>query len=196
MGKYETLNVKPRSKVTISRLAKKHEKSLVDFVEEMANYFDKTGVNPNDLVVLSPAEELKKLRDTIIAFMRKQEKDFILPVFSRVDSLAAKFIDYIDNEAPRSSGPKTTLKQTALKESIKEAVSSEAPIAASNAQIEELAKLKNEHETLLLKYNTIVKYFNNVISNVEYKTTGLNKAPVVNLNMADINGYKEYLNRL
>jgi len=43
----------------------------------MAKYFEVTGLNPKDQVILSPAEELKKFRDTIVSFMRKQENDFI-----------------------------------------------------------------------------------------------------------------------
>ena len=101
MAKYETLNSNSDTKITIARLAKKFDMSLVDFLEAMAKYFEITGVNPKDQVILSPAEELKKFRDTIVSFMRKQENDFIKPTFGKMDTLIARFTNYINEEAPK-----------------------------------------------------------------------------------------------
>ena len=100
-AKYETLNSNSETKITIARLAKKFDMSLVDFLDAMAKYFEITGLNPKDQVVLSPAEELKKFRDTIVSFMRKQENDFIKPTFGKMDTLIARFTDYINEEAPK-----------------------------------------------------------------------------------------------
>ena len=102
MVKYETLNSNGDTKITIVRLAKKFDMSLVDYLDAMAKYFEITGVNPKDQVILSPAEELKKFRDIIISFMRKQENDFIKPTFGKMDILIARFIKYIDEEAPKN----------------------------------------------------------------------------------------------
>ena len=102
MAKYETLNSNSETKITIARLAKKFDMSLVDFLEAMAKYFEITGLNPKDQVILSPAEELKKFRDTIISFMRKQENDFIKPTFGKMDTLIARFVKYIEEEAPKN----------------------------------------------------------------------------------------------
>src|SRR5450759_1898652 len=102
MAKYETLNSNGDTKITIVRLAKKFDMSLVDFLDAMAKYFEVTGVNPKDQVILSPAEELKKFRDTIISFMRKQENDFIKPTFGKMDTLIARFVKYIEEEAHKN----------------------------------------------------------------------------------------------
>src|SRR5664279_525942 len=101
MQKYVTISITPKSKIIIDRLADKYEMSQKDFAEAMAKYFDTTGVNPKDMQVLSPAEELKKFRDTIISFMRKQENDFIKPTFGKMDTLIARFVTYIEEEAPK-----------------------------------------------------------------------------------------------
>lgn len=196
MKKYESINVKPQTKKTIDRLAEKHQKSLVDFTEDMANYFDKTGVNPNDLQILSPAEELKKFRDTIISFLRKQEKDFILPVFSRVDTLAARFIQYIEEEAPRQKGGggDLSLKGSLLKEMVKTDTPQKSAEDVSTLEAQ-YKKLKEEHESLTLKYTTLKKYFANVLDHTEQKTTTITPKPVIDLPMADINDYKVYLKR-
>jgi len=50
MAKYETLNSNGDTKITIARLAKKFDMSLVDFMEAMAKYFEVTGLNPKDQV--------------------------------------------------------------------------------------------------------------------------------------------------
>jgi len=46
MAKYETLNSNGDTKITIARLAKKFDMSLVDFLDAMAKYFEVTGLNP------------------------------------------------------------------------------------------------------------------------------------------------------
>ena len=170
---------------------------MLDFMEAMAKYFDTTGVNPRDMQVLSPAEELKKFRDTIISFMRKQENDFIKPTFGKMDTLIARFVKYIDEEAPKNSDPGGQNK-------LKNIVSSSKMLTDENKEIQENVNVKREeynllldkYETLELKFSTTKKYFEKVLSHVQEKSTGLNKKPVIELPMGDINEYKVYLKRL
>ena len=197
MAKYETLNSNSDTKITIARLAKKFDMSLVDFLDAMAKYFEITGLNPKDQVVLSPAEELKKFRDTIVSFMRKQENDFIKPTFGKMDTLIARFVKYIDEEAPKNSDPGGQNK-------LKNIVSSSKMLTDENKEIQENENVKSEeynllldkYETLELKFSTTKKYFEKVLSHVQEKSTGLNKKPVIELPMGDINEYKDYLKRL
>jgi hypothetical protein len=201
MAKYETLNSNSETKITIARLAKKFDMSLVDFLEAMAKYFEITGLNPKDQVVLSPAEELKKFRDTIVSFMRKQENDFIKPTFGKMDTLIARFTDYINEEAPKKadipgqnkikslalSGEISTLekKGSAVSEAVKNNVNSE--------EYKELQERLNKSE---LKLKTTREYFENILSHTEYRSTGLERKPVIELPMGDINEYKKYLKLL
>ena len=201
MAKYETLNSNSETKITIARLAKKFDMSLVDFMEAMAKYFEVTGLNPKDQVVLSPAEELKKFRDTIVSFMRKQENDFIKPTFGKMDTLIARFTDYINEEAPKKadipgqnkikslalSGEISTLekKGSAVSEAVKNDVNSE--------EYKELQERLNKSE---LKLKTTKEYLENILSHTEYKITGIDRKPVIELPMGDINEYKAYLKRL
>jgi hypothetical protein len=201
MAKYETLNSNSDTKITIARLAKKFDMSLVDFLDAMAKYFEITGLNPKDQVVLSPAEELKKFRDTIVSFMRKQENDFIKPTFGKMDTLIARFTDYINEEAPKKgetpgqnkikslalSGEISTVekKGSALSEAVKNDVNSD--------EYKELQEKLNKSE---LKLKTIREYFENILSHTEYKITGIERKPVIDLPMGDINEYKKYLKLL
>ncbi len=201
MAKYETLNSNSETKITIARLAKKFDMSLVDFMEAMAKYFEITGLNPKDQVVLSPAEELKKFRDTIVSFMRKQENDFIKPTFGKMDTLIARFTDYINEEAPKKadipgqnkikslalSGEISTVekKGSAGSESVKNDVNSD--------EYKELQERLNKSE---LKLKTTREYFENILSHTEYRSTGLERKPVIELPMGEINEYKKYLKLL
>ena len=201
MAKYETLNSNSDTKITIARLAKKFDMSLVDFMEAMAKYFEITGLNPKDQVVLSPAEELKKFRDTIVSFMRKQENDFIKPTFGKMDTLIARFTDYINEEAPKKadipgqnkikslalSGEISTLekKGSAVSEAVKNDVNSE-----------EYKELQEKLIKSELKLKTTKEYLENILSHTEYKITGIDRKPVIELPMGDINEYKKYLKTL
>ena len=201
MAKYETLNSNSDTKITIARLAKKFDMSLVDFMEAMAKYFEITGLNPKDQVVLSPAEELKKFRDTIVSFMRKQENDFIKPTFGKMDTLIARFTDYINEEAPKKgetpgqnkikslalSGEISTVekKGSALSEAVKNDVNSE-----------EYKELQEKLIKSELKLKTTKEYLENILSHTEYKITGIDRKPVIELPMGDINEYKKYLKLL
>jgi hypothetical protein len=174
--------------------------SKVDLVEKMVYYFEKTGLNPQDVKVLTVAEELNKFRDTIISFMRKQEKDFILPTFGKMDTLIVRMKEYIDNEAPRRGdiGAQTKSKSLLLKDNSEEKKNFITTQGSKTIEgtIHENNELKNKTEKLELILSTTLKYFDNMLSKTEEKYTGLSRKPVVELPMAEIIEYKEYTKKL
>lgn len=201
MAKYETLNSNSETKITIARLAKKFDMSLVDFLEAMAKYFEITGLNPKEQVVLSPAEELKKFRDTIVSFMRKQENDYIKPTFGKMDTLIARFTDYINEEAPKKAEIPGQNKVKSL------ALSGELSTAEKKGSAGSEAEKNDVHSDLFkelqerlykseLKLKTTKEYLENILSHTENKSTGLERKPVIDLPMGDINEYKKYLKTL
>lgn len=205
MPKYATINTTTETKVTILKLADKFNISQVQLLNEMAIYFEKTGVNPSDLLILSPADELKKFRDTIISFLRKQEKDFIMPVFSRIDTVAMLLTKHLQKEDTNNSNSlnlsvnkQTNTINSTLQNSNNTGIINEVDNSEKNKvdNSENFTKLKSEYDILELKYNTICKYYKNILSNTENKSTGLNKMPVINLPLAEVNSYKDYLKRL
>lgn len=205
MPKYATINTTTQTKVTILKLADKFNISQVQLLNEMAIYFEKTGVNPSDLLILSPADELKKFRDTIISFLRKQEKDFIMPVFSRIDTVAMLLTKHLQKEDSINSNSlnlsvnkQTNTLNSTLQNSNNTGIINEVDNSEKNKvdNTENFTKLKSEYDILELKYNTICKYYKNILSNTENKSTGLNKMPVINLPLAEVNSYKDYLKRL
>ena len=201
MAKYETLNSNSETKITIARLAKKFDMSLVDFLDAMAKYFEVTGVNPKDQVILSPAEEIKKLRDTLVSFMRKQENDFIKPTFGKMDTLIARFIKYIEEEAPKSgeTAGQNKVKSLALSGEIfkEEKKGSEENVVVKNdVNSDQYKALQEKCNKLELKLKTTKEYFENVLSHTENKITGIERKPVIELPMGEINEYKKYLKTL
>ena len=201
MAKYETLNSNGDTKITIARLAKKFDMSLVDFLDAMAKYFEVTGLNPKDQVVLSPAEELKKFRDTIVSFMRKQENDFIKPTFGKMDTLIARFVTYIEEEAPKRGEAvgQNKVKSLALSGEIyKEKkrgslVSETVKNDVTSDLYKDLQEKLNKSE---LKLKTTREYLENILSHTENKSTGLERKPVIDLPIGDINEYKKYVKTL
>ena len=201
MTDYASIKIKSKTKSSADRLMKKFEMNGLEFYDSVMEYFEITGVNPKDQIILSPAEELKKLRDTIVSFMRKQEKDFIVPTFGHIETLIARFLLYIEEEAPKKGDPGGQNK-------LKNIVTSSKILMGENKEIHENVNVKSEtkneeynlllekYEVLELKYSTTKKYFEKVLSHVQEKSTGLNKKPVVELPMGDINEYKAYLKKL
>jgi hypothetical protein len=201
MVEYALIKVRPETKKVTSRLAKKHSLNMLDFMEAMAQYFDTTGENPKDQVILSPSEEIKKLRDTLVSFMRKQENDFIKPTFGKMDTLIARFIKYIEEEAPKSGDVAGQIKIKSL------ALSGEIFQEEKKGHVENEAvksdvisdKYKELQEKLIkseLKLKTTREYLENILSHTEYKITGIDRKPVIDLPMGDINEYKKYLKTL
>ncbi len=56
--------------------------------------------------------------------------------------------------------------------------------------------LKGKYDVLELKYSTIRKYFENVLSHTELKTTALERKPVIELQIGEINDYKKFIKLL
>ena len=201
MTDYASIKIKSKTKNSADRLMKKFEMNGLEFYDSVMEYFEVTGVNPKDQIILSPAEELKKFRDTIVSFMRKQENDFIKPTFGKMDTLIARFTDYINEEAPKNGGVagQNKIKSLALsggKSTEEKRVPPVSETAKNDLNSEEYKLLLGKYETLELKFSTTKKYFEHVLSSVQEKSTGLTKKPVVELPMGDINEYKDYLKRL
>ncbi|MDR0575551.1 MAG: hypothetical protein LBG96_16285 [Tannerella sp.] len=90
---FKKINVWPQTKVKLETLAKSDNSSMAQYIEEVANFFKKTGISPRaDYESSAKAFEtidrrVKTTSDRIIAFIQKQEKDFLLPVYDNISQL-------------------------------------------------------------------------------------------------------------
>jgi hypothetical protein len=201
MTDYASIKIKSKTKSSADRLMKKFEMNGLEFYDSVMEYFEVTGVNPKDQVILSPAEELKKFRDTIISFMRKQEKDFIVPTFGHIETLIARFMLYIEEEAPKKGETtgQNKIKPFALSGEISTAEkrgSAESEAVKNDVNSDLYKDLQEKLNKSELKLKTTKEYLENILSHTEYKITGIERKPVIDLPMGDINGYKKFIKLL
>ena len=118
-----------------------------------------------------------------------------------MDTLIARFVTYIDDEAPKrgeaSGQNKAKLLLTSTYGSIEEknGLSNNKGVRIE-AESEDYKTLLEKCKRLELKLNTTKGYFENVLSHTEEKSTGLNRKPVIELPIGDINEYRKYLKTL
>jgi hypothetical protein len=201
MTDYASIKIKSKTKSSADRLMKKFEMNGLEFYDSVMEYFEVTGVNPKDQVILSPAEELKKFRDTIISFMRKQEKDFIVPTFGHIETLIARFMLYIEEEAPKKGETpgQNKLKHFALSGEISTAEkrgSADSEAVKNDVNSDQYKDLQERLNKSELKLKTTKEYLEHILSHTENRSTGLERKPVIELPMGDINEYKKYLKTL
>ena len=112
------LKIKADDKKILDKLATKWDRPLWKLFHQMVTYFDKTGYDPSQQEEKEVRKELDKFRSTIISFIRKQEKDIIIPLAGKIDSILAistaaleqqKNASYglIDDTPTESQEPKT-----------------------------------------------------------------------------------------
>jgi hypothetical protein len=83
-------------------------KTQKEFVQSMILYFKETGIDPK-AKNRSTAEELSKLRNTVIAFIREQEKKKLDPLIERMNETFAFLLDHYKNEAVTKADIKALL---------------------------------------------------------------------------------------
>lgn len=90
---FTKLNIWTQTKVKLERLAKADNSSMAQYIEEAANFFKKTGISPRAEYESSAKafetidRRVKTTTDRIIAFIQKQEKDFLLPILDYIHQL-------------------------------------------------------------------------------------------------------------
>lgn len=94
-----TLTVDAEYASILRELVKEHGAGTQqEFFNAMVTYFKDTGINPQ-AKTRSTAEELSKLRNTVISFIREQEKKKLDPIFVKMNEMFEFQRDYYKNEA-------------------------------------------------------------------------------------------------
>ena len=188
MSEIANLKIKKETKVIIDALVKNHGGLQRDFVHKMAVYFQSTGTNPDSFTMPSPAEELKKFRDTIIGFMRKQEADYIKPTFGKMNSMMEMMVRVLEEEKPKE---KLTTKPEIKKE--KKLVVPSKELEKVQDDSEEIRKLRSQLEAKKQELKTMQTYFLEICNSVEKKSTGMHKKYVVMLDEAKFDDHFKWL---
>jgi hypothetical protein len=83
----------------LEELVKLHEfNSKKEFAESMIAYFKDSGINPRSKNK-STADELAKLRNTMISFIKEQEKKKLDPMILKVSEIMEYMKEYFTNDA-------------------------------------------------------------------------------------------------
>ncbi|MEM6768058.1 MAG: BfmA/BtgA family mobilization protein [Bacteroidota bacterium] len=88
---------KRTSRTLLGELANQHHLKQYEFLDYALVFFKQTGHDPREAEISSPAEELKKLRNTLVSFIRRQEKDILLPMMDRVEETLKLQVKHIQN---------------------------------------------------------------------------------------------------
>jgi hypothetical protein len=134
-------------------------KTQKDYVESMILYFKETGINPK-VKNRSTADEISKLRNTVISFIREQEKKKLDPIISTLNET----LDYLRNYYKNEAVTKDDLKALMLNRT-------QEPVPVIKKDPEPVTRMVNDE-----KYQNLVKHikglFNEFIKNFKSSTFG------------------------
>ncbi len=84
MSDRKSILIAKNSHKILVELAKKHKMNYQGFVEEMLNYFKKTGQDPRMNISKSPSEVVNILDKRVVSFFKTQERDILKPLRNEV----------------------------------------------------------------------------------------------------------------
>ena len=118
-----------------------------------------------------------------------------------MDTLIARFIKYIEEEAPKNGdvAVQNKMKSLVLSEEIvneEKKGSAEIETVKIDVNTDQYKAIQEKCNKLELKLKTTKEYLENILSHTENKYTGMERKPVIDLPMGDINEYKKYLKTL
>lgn len=109
MTDFVVIKASRQSRDLLTKLSQEYDVRKYIYLQYVLEFFDKTGYDPQDTKIASPAEEVKKLRNTFVSFLRKQEKDLLYPLLDRVEQtliLQTKLIQEQRQNIPPVKEPK------------------------------------------------------------------------------------------
>lgn len=78
----------------IRKSAEKRSKPMGEFAFQCVHFVNENGYNPYLMEQALASEEFKKLKDQLISFIRKQEKDYIKPMTVSVMEVKKELINF------------------------------------------------------------------------------------------------------
>ena len=112
---YHSLRIRKESKPKLDELCKQERRSQMDIIDSVLSYFLDNKCSPFD-TPQSAANELKKLRETVISFIRQQEKKTLLPMKIMIEEIAKDMGSYRTNSHERKTEVPKTIKKKVTKD--------------------------------------------------------------------------------
>lgn len=164
MAEFVKINVTPEGRDKLNALSKKFDRRGYQIFEQAMDYFRETGYDPESKDFDLPAAELKKLRNSLVSFLRKMEKDTWLPMAGQVQEMMvsmAQFMAESNSEVFSSKDKKSEKKDTKgfYMPGAKE----------SDESAEALKKEKIARERLQIEKDVVVRNLERLEANATFK---------------------------
>ncbi len=95
---YFILRIEKDYEQKMKKLKEKFGRSMKELTEQMIDYFNAVGIDPNTRDE-SVSKELQSLRNTFISFIRNQEKTKLNPLVNQFNEAMQLMINFYKNEA-------------------------------------------------------------------------------------------------
>lgn len=91
-----TIKVTKKQRELIGEAAGKHNKKIGEFVHQCTLFVHTRKYDPYELEDINVIEEFKKLKTQLISFIRKQERDHIVPLHNSVNDMTRQLVSTTD----------------------------------------------------------------------------------------------------
>jgi len=85
---------------TLDILSSNYKLTNVQFLDKAIAFINMYGFDPKDLENGTPGKEIKKLRSSVVSFIRTQEKEILLPMVNKMDSAIELLIEHLKSSNP------------------------------------------------------------------------------------------------
>ena len=162
------------TKKTVKKLAEKFDRYEYEFVHDAVKYFEKSGYNPAEMEdVEAPAEELKKLRNAFISFMRKHESEYLRPLVDKLDASISVLVDTVKS-LPRQSKetPSPKIEKGKHKFILPDSAMEDAPGEIKPRVVSKEIEYKIQWEKKEMELNRLKEYVKGLSKKFNHKTMG------------------------
>ncbi len=189
-NRYAVIKVNPATKERFEKLCERYNYPKVEMAEKIFHFMEVTGYHPDDTTVQTPGEEIKKLRNTLVSFMRKQESDILKPMVNQMDEAVQMLVRFVKTYDGESSGfPSPKLPQIQTEKQPLPQVSpatqlNKKPIEKKEENLEKPAStdLLAEKEAEIKDLKARLKQLSGALT---HKATGMDRAYVLNISKSD-----------
>ena len=176
-AKFIRVAILPKSRALLNKLAKMNGRSAYIYLDQVLKYFENAGFDPADLKIETTQQELKKFRNTIVSFIRTQEKDVLIPLTNKMDSAIKLLVDVSKELKPKTNGGFDNVKEQIEGKKVggfilpaSAIVESKAPISSDKPTFDFSAKF-TETQIKLEKKENEVEQLKSKIKNIGSKIT-------------------------
>ena len=186
---YVSIWVEKEDREAFYSICKELKRKKKDMFKQMVHYFLEHEIDPQDAQVRAE-KELAKLRNTLVSFIRRQEKDILAPMSNKVDAIAVMLSkgEVQRRVYPISDGPDITAVPTSATPKVSEKpkdTDSDKENVTVTGDSDDGKDWKAEYEKVVKERDEIRADLYEVLSDIAYTTTSSSRRRWVHLN-ADI----------